>query len=99
MPPSWHHSQFVTAYFAAHDYAAAVAAMKTLDSPPMRAYRWAIASLGHLGRTDEAKPYVEQYMHRYPDFTISGHRELLHFKRDEDCAHYLEGLRLAGMPA
>jgi len=25
-PPSWHRGQFVTAYFAAHDYAAAVAA-------------------------------------------------------------------------
>jgi hypothetical protein len=65
----------------------------------MTAYRWAITSLGHLGRIDEAKPCVEQYMHRYPDFTISGHRELLHFKRDEDRAHYLEGLHLAGMPA
>lgn len=47
----------------------------------------------------KAKPYVEQYMHHYPDFTISGHRELLHIKRDEDRVHYLEGLRLAGTPA
>jgi hypothetical protein len=38
-------------------------------------------------------------MHHYPDFTISGHRELLHIKRDEDRVHYLEGLRLAGTPA
>ena len=38
-------------------------------------------------------------MHRYPDFTINGHRELLHFKRDEDRAHYLEELCLAGVPA
>ena len=98
-PPPWHRSQFVMAHFAARDYDAAVAAMRALDNPPMTAYRWTIAALGHLARPDEAKPYVEKYMHRYPDFTISDHGARLNFKHDEDRAHYLEGLRLAGMPA
>ena len=86
------------AHFACHDYEAAVATMKALDNPPMTAYRWVISALGHLGRIDEAKPYVEKYVQRYEDFTIRSHASKQHFKHAEDREHYLEGLRKAGMP-
>ena len=97
-PLDWQRSQYVMAHFACHDYEAAVATMKALDNPPMTAYRWVISALGHLGRIDEAKPYVEKYVQRYEDFTIRSHASKQHFKHAEDREHYLEGLRKAGMP-
>ena len=57
-----------------------------------------IAALGHLGKADEAKPYIEKLLEIEPHFTVKSHGETYPFATDYDRLHYMEGLRLAGVP-
>jgi TolB-like protein/DNA-binding winged helix-turn-helix (wHTH) protein len=61
-------------------------------------YKPLIASLGHLGRPDEARPYVEKLLSLEPTFTVEHFGNRYPFKREEDRRRYMEGLRLAGIP-
>jgi len=56
-----------------------------------------IAALGHLGRADEAKPYIDKLLDIEPNFTVKSHGETYPFASDYDRLHYMEGLRLAGV--
>jgi hypothetical protein len=61
-------------------------------------YKPLIAALGHLGRRDEAKPYVEKLLTLEPKFTVEHFGKVYPFKREQDRRRYMEGLRLAGVP-
>jgi len=61
-------------------------------------YKPLIASLGHLGRRDEARPYVEKVLSLEPDFTIEKFAQSYPFKLGKDRRSYCEGLRRAGVP-
>ena len=85
-------------YFA-RDYEGAVeAAKRTIHSYPgyMLAYRWLAAALGQLGRSEEAKEVLEKAIATAPaqfDMYVRNH---VPWKRPEDYAHMIEGLRRAG---
>jgi adenylate cyclase len=57
-----------------------------------------IASLGHLGRRDEARRYLRKLLSLEPDFAIDKFAKGYPFKFDRDRERYLEGLRRAGVP-
>jgi DNA-binding SARP family transcriptional activator/TolB-like protein len=57
-----------------------------------------IAALGHLGKADEARPYIDKLLEIEPKFTVKSHGETYPFASDYDRLHYMEGLRLAGVP-
>ena len=57
-----------------------------------------IASLGHLGRRDEAKPYVAKLLSLEPNFTVERFGEVYPFKKEGDRKRYMQGLHLAGVP-
>lgn len=61
-------------------------------------YKPLIAALGHLGRREDAAPYVEALLRLEPNFTIADFGKTYPFQRDEDRQSYLHGLRLAGIP-
>jgi hypothetical protein len=61
-------------------------------------YKPFVAALGHLGRIDEAAPYVEKLLSLEPNFTVEQFGQVYPFKRPEDRERYLQGLRLAGVP-
>jgi TolB-like protein/cytochrome c-type biogenesis protein CcmH/NrfG len=61
-------------------------------------YRPLIAALGHLGRTDEAKPYVAKLLSLQPHFTVEHFGKMYPFKLDADRQRYMQGLKLAGVP-
>jgi len=61
-------------------------------------YKPLIAALGHLGRTEEAKPYIEKLLSLEPHFTVEHFGETYPFKRALDRHRYMRGLRLAGVP-
>ena len=61
-------------------------------------YKPLIAALGHLGRPDEARPYVEKLLSLEPYFTVEHFGNTYPFKREEDRTRYMEGLRLGGVP-
>ena len=55
-------------------------------------------SLGHLGRVDEAKPYVDKLFGARAEFQPGAVRKVYPIKYDSDREHYMKGLRLAGIP-
>jgi TolB-like protein len=61
-------------------------------------YKPLIAALGHLGRGDEAKPYIDKLLSLEPHFTVEHFARTYPFKRPEDRRRYARGLRLAGVP-
>jgi hypothetical protein len=61
-------------------------------------YKPLIASLGHLGRAEEAKPYVDKLLALEPNFTVERFAQVYPIKYDSDREHYMKGLRLAGVP-
>jgi hypothetical protein len=62
-------------------------------------YKPLIAALGHLGRPDEAKPYIEKLLSLEPHFTVEHFGKTYPLKRVQDRKRYMRGLLLAGVPA
>jgi DNA-binding SARP family transcriptional activator/TolB-like protein len=92
---------YTIAYTFKHDYErAVVVGRRVVKANPafINGYKPLIASLGHLGRRDEATPYVERLLSLEPDFTVEKFRKAYPFKLAEDRDNYCKGLRLAGIP-
>jgi tetratricopeptide (TPR) repeat protein len=94
-------SFYVIAYTFKGDYEQAVligrGAVKA--NPDFSAvYKPLIAALGHLGRADEARPYIQKLLSLEPHFTIEHFAKTYPFQRPEDRKRYALGLRLAGVP-
>lgn len=64
-----------------------------IDTPKMAAI-----FTSHLGRRQEAAPYIQKLLSLEPDFTIEKFRKAYPFKFGEDRENYCKGLRLAGIP-
>lgn len=92
---------YTIAYTFNRDYErAVVVGRRVVKTNPefINGYKPLIASLGHLGRREEAGPYLERLLSLEPDFTIDKFGKGYPFKFDRDRENYLEGLRLAGVP-
>ena len=61
-------------------------------------YKIALAALGHLGRTDEAREMSAQLLAREPHFTVTTSVARTPMQVPADLALYAEGLRRAGLP-
>jgi DNA-binding SARP family transcriptional activator/TolB-like protein len=61
-------------------------------------YKPLIAALGHLGRRDEAAPYLQKLLQLEPHFTIARFIGSYPLARPEDRENYARGLELAGVP-
>jgi DNA-binding SARP family transcriptional activator/Tfp pilus assembly protein PilF len=62
------------------------------------AYKPVIASLGHLGRRDEAAQYLDRLLSLEPNFSVQHFGKVYPFGKAEDRERYMQGLRLAGVP-
>jgi len=93
---------YVIAYLFNEDHErAAIVGRGGVEAFPdfVNGYKPLVAALGHLGRREEAKPYVDRLLRLEPDFTVEKFREIYPIKKASDRKRYLEGLRLAGIPA
>jgi tetratricopeptide (TPR) repeat protein len=61
-------------------------------------YKPLIAALGHLGRREEAAPYLKKLLALEPHFTIAHFIRTYPLARQEDRENYALGLELAGVP-
>jgi tetratricopeptide (TPR) repeat protein len=89
------------AYAFAGDYEKAVEfGRRAIQINPgfVNGYKPLIASLGHLGRREEAQPYVAKLLALEPNFTVERFGRVYPIKYEGDRAHYMAGLRLAGVP-
>jgi DNA-binding SARP family transcriptional activator len=97
----FYENMYTIAYTFKGDYERAVAigrrAVKT-NPQYSNGYKPFIAALGHLGRRDEAKPYVEKLLSLEPNFTVERFAQFYPFKHATDRERYMTGLRLAGVP-
>lgn len=98
---SWFEYFYTMAYAFKCDYEQAViVGRRAVKVSPdfVNGYKPLIASLGHLGRRDEARPYIEKLLKIEPNFTVERFGKVYPFKHDVDREHYMMGLRLAGVP-
>jgi tetratricopeptide (TPR) repeat protein len=92
---------FTIAYTFKGDYERAVLTGRRVarGNPDFVAgYKPLIASLGHLGRRAEAKPYIDKLLTLEPTFTVESFGQIYPFKKEKDRNRYMQGLRLAGVP-
>ena len=92
---------FTTAYLIARDYEQAHRHGRRFvrENPDFsNGYKPLIAALGHLGRHDEAAPYLQKLLELEPHFTIAQFTRNYPLARPEDRENYARGLELAGVP-
>jgi tetratricopeptide (TPR) repeat protein len=91
---------YAIAYVFNEDYERAAIVGRSVEAFPdfVNGYKPLVAALGHLGRREEAKRYVEKLLSLEPDFTAEKFREVYPIKKAGDRKRYIEGLRLAGIP-
>jgi adenylate cyclase len=88
------------AYFLKRYEEAAEWARRALQQPNFQWSRYTvlIAALAQLGRHEEAKNCIQQLQVKRPNTSIAFVRETHLFGDTTSFAHYLDGLRMAGLP-
>ncbi len=97
----WTQNICAVAYLFSGNYERAVESsrpMTRFNPGFVNAYKPLIAALGHLGRGEEAKPYVDKLLALEPNFTVERFGKVYPIKYESDREHYMRGLRLAGVP-
>src|SRR5262249_42310144 len=92
---------YTIAYMVKSDYErAALVGRRAVNGNPnfTGAYKPLIASLGHLGRHEEARDYVRKLLSLEPNFNVDSFGQMYSFKKASDRDRYMEGLCLAGFP-
>jgi tetratricopeptide (TPR) repeat protein len=93
---------YAIAYLFNEDYErAAMVSRAGVETFPgfVNGYKPLVAALGHLGRSEEARPYLDKLLTLEPDFTVEKFAGVYPIKKAADRKRYMEGLRLAGVPA
>jgi DNA-binding SARP family transcriptional activator/Tfp pilus assembly protein PilF len=99
--PYIYENPYTVAYTIKGDYEQAViVGRRVVKGNPdfINGYKPLLAALGHLGRRDEAKPYVEKLLSLEPNFSVRRFGKVYPFKHAADRERYMTGLRLAGVP-
>jgi DNA-binding SARP family transcriptional activator/TolB-like protein/Tfp pilus assembly protein PilF len=99
--PALYDNPYAIAYLIKRDYEqAAVFGRRVTKARPefVNGYKPLIAALGHLGRKQEAKLYIDKLLSLEPGFTVERFGQVYPFKHASDREHYMVGLRLAGVP-
>jgi adenylate cyclase len=60
-------------------------------------HRWHAVALAQVGRLDEATSALGRFLGLSPNYTLEIARHSYPFRRESDLAHYLDGLRKAGL--
>ena len=99
--PALFDNPYAIAHLIRRDYAqAAVFGRRVAKTRPefVNGYKPLLAALGHLGRREEAKPYLGKLLSLEPKFTVERFGQVYPFKHERDREHYMMGLKLAGVP-
>jgi tetratricopeptide (TPR) repeat protein len=98
---SYFETLYTTAYTFKGDYERAVlVGRRAVEANPnyTAGYKPLVASLGHLGRHEEAEAYVHKLLSLESNFTVERFGQVYSFKKPNDRERYMQGLRLAGVP-
>ena len=92
---------FILAALLRRDHERAVVLGRTVSRlNPLfsEAYKPYLAALGHLGKRQEASEMRSRLLAIEPEFTIARFGRAAPFEREDDRAHFEQGLRLSGIP-
>jgi adenylate cyclase len=95
----WHYLMGFALFVAGH-YREALACAENSqreNSNLPGAFRLRAACLSQLGRTDDAKAALADFLQRAPDATVASTRAQIPLKRPEDLERYVDSLRRAGL--
>ena len=99
--PLWEYFYALTYFFKGDYEQAVVVGRRAAKANPdfVNGYKPLIAALGHLGRTEDAIPYIAKLLQLEPDFTVADFGSFYPFRNPSDRDHYVQGLLLAGAPS
>ena len=98
LDPVWVHELLAYAYYLVGDYAASLEAFhRWRNNEHYRGLANLAACLAQLGRINEAKIAWQKCLADKPGFTIEDYKRGSPYRRQEDLAHWLEGLHKAGI--
>jgi hypothetical protein len=95
--PDWYIDCYTDALSALRRYEETVAAIEGMRDP-LQCARKMTASLAHLGRLDEARAHTRRLLERFPNFSISHWAQVPPYRDRRTLEHFMDGLRLAGLP-
>ncbi len=97
--PQWYDAFLAAAYFEDRQYENAIKTTEPLiDLERPGDHTRLAASYAYLGRMDKAKSHAAKVLESEPDFSILRFAKSRSYKDESDLEHYLEGLRMAGLP-
>jgi adenylate cyclase len=97
--PKWFDGFLAAAYFSDRQYDNAIKTTKPLIDLGIPADHIRLAaSYAYLGHVDKAKVYAARVLELEPDFSIQRFAKSRSYREKSDLEHYLEGLRMAGLP-
>ena len=79
-------------------YDEAIHALDLMVDVPKWSYLLRAASYAQRGESAKSAAAMEEFLKHAPDWTIAKELNAIRFKRPEDEAHWLEGLRKAHLP-
>jgi tetratricopeptide (TPR) repeat protein len=97
-PPGWYHQYLGFIEYAAGRYEDAVETLQHAATHRLGSQRTLAASLAQLGRMEEAKSEVAQFLVAYPNFSTRQWAGTQPFQHEADRQHFVEGYRKAGLP-
>ena len=108
--PDWYLTALGIAYYVAKDYERTIAAMEVAPDGICDARLYLAAAIAQAGNPGAARPHVDEFIRsscerlggdpetdvpRYVNALVKANT----YMRPDDLAHFVEGLRLAGLPA
>jgi adenylate cyclase len=96
------------AHFTAKHYDRAIACFERIEDPHFEVYSLLAASYAHLGRLDDAKPMLEDFLRKaesemvdFPGRSLAAWKHVWRspaiYKEQADTDHWFDGLRKAGL--
>jgi TolB-like protein/class 3 adenylate cyclase/Flp pilus assembly protein TadD len=96
--PDWYVWNLGWSYFNARQYEEALRELVKISNPPKNVWLVRAAASARLGRGKEAREMLDRFLKMDPDCRIADQKDREVFKRPEDEEHWLESLRMAGLP-
>ena len=97
-PPEFYFEALALCYFVAGQYKDSIAALQKVTRPWGTIYRHSAVNYALLGRVEQARALLPKLLEREPNASIQHYAAAMPFKRAQDLARYLDGLRKAGVP-
>lgn len=96
--PDWYRWNLAWALYFARDYAASLAEVERMLRPNPHVKLLKAASLVRLGDIASATKTLEAFRAQRADWSIERERQAFSFARGDDRDHWLDALRIAGLP-